>query len=124
MFLQVWRSKTLTRTGSEIYTLIGQTQIDIVNGTGVVVAELKEEKDHIDVQKDDVIGIYSPSDNPIPYTSKSCFAAEETLKYNDDPGDLSGTGVEGMELEFFEASLGFDPCRSFSVEMLIGKSVV
>ena len=104
-----------TRT-AELFKLVGQTKVKI-DSTGSFSFPLGE-GEHISVQEGDIIGVYFPYFNPITYNSRACYAPEERLRYNPEPPDLSAAGAE---VEFDTASLSWDPCRSYSIEAVIGE---
>ena len=118
----MWRPKnTLT------FSLVSQThltnvQSTIQNGSYDVISLELPPDEVIPVQTGDVIGVYFPGKNPIPWRSNACYESAEQLRYVYKPqldGDET-TLLIGRELEFETAPLALQPCRTYMLQCRVG----
>ena len=103
--LQVWRPISVAHRR---YVLAGETQIT-AEWVGYSFFPLRPE-DRINVLPGDILGLYFPSFNPIPWSSVECHDGNEHLfKYN--PTRLLSSGGT---ITFDQPARDWKPCRHYS----------
>lgn len=102
--LQIWR-----KIGGEDYMLISSTMVNSQVGTyNLTINETM-------VKTGDVLGIYFPYKNPIPWNDFPCYEASELLRYVYEPSSVE----VGQGFTFQSAPLAWNPCRHYSLQALI-----
>ncbi|KAK2168009.1 hypothetical protein LSH36_21g02016 [Paralvinella palmiformis] len=69
--------------------------------------------DQIYVEVGDILGVYFPEKNPIPYTTKECYSLDEHLRYSYGLDDVP---VIGRGYDFKIAPLNWSPCRKYHIQ--------
>ena len=86
---------------------------DVVSTSTTRVVQSK-----IKVEEGDVVGLFFPDDNPIPYSVKECYSRDEQFRYLET---LSGVPAVGEVYEFLVAPLAWNPCRDYDLKIFVGK---
>lgn len=115
--LQIWRP---VRSNENRYQFIGETIIQAL-WVGHSLFTLYP-NDRIAVQRGDVLGIYFPKYNPIPWSSADCHDGNEHLfKYNPNgpSSSKSQNNTVPSEVTFNRAKTDWNPCRHYSLNATI-----
>ena len=81
-----------------------------------VTRQLSGYDEVIPVVKGDLIALYFPLGNPIPYSTFACNSNMEKLRFTYEPITMD----TGDQFDFETAPLNLDPCRHYSVNMQVG----
>jgi hypothetical protein len=120
--LQIWRP---VRSNQNSYQYVGETIIQAL-WVGHNLFTLYP-NDRIAVQRGDVLGIYFPKYNPIPWSPAQCRGGNDHLiKHNYNPyeygpsdGSTSQTSNVPREITFELAKTDWYPCRHYSLNATI-----
>ena len=111
--LQIWRP---TRPEDNRYRFVGET-VTVALWIGHTRFVLYP-RDRIPVRRGDVVGIYFPKYNPIPWSTAQCRHGNEHLfKYNPYGPTMSRSRV--MEMAFDNAMSDWNPCRHYSINATV-----
>ena len=116
IYLLAVRFKSLARNGDEHFVIVGMTLVKCSSYTGSITTTLTA-TERFTVKAGDVLGFYFPQQNPLPYDEAACFSQEDQLRYLYDPMDVT----LGKAYQFKVAPLAWNPCREYSLQLIIGK---
>ena len=65
----------------------------------------------------DLIGFYFPNRNPIPYNSFKCLEDSDRFLFKKEPKLVTEESI----FQFQKVALSQDPCREFSIKVIMSK---
>ena len=113
MFLQIWRKHSFHEN---TYKLVDETYF---KPTELRFQEVALERlQYIEIQKNDILGLYFREKNPIAWSMVPCSSLEQQYLYIDNPADIK----VGRTYTFRKPKNPYQGCRHYSFSAVLGKS--
>ena len=112
MFLQIWRKHSFHEN---TYKLVDETYF---KPTELRFQEVALERfQYIEIQKNDILGLYFRKKNPIAWSMVPCSSLEQQYLYIDNPADIK----VGRTYTFRKPKNPYQGCRHYSFSAVLGK---